>query len=112
MIFHISTPEQWAIWAEQEQYESATFKEEGFIHLCTEAQIEGVLTRYYSHIEDILLIYVDESALTAPLRWEAAVEGGELFPHLYGPLNKSAIQGVESLSRAAEPPLDHEDAAE
>jgi uncharacterized protein (DUF952 family) len=106
MIYHITTPEQWAIWADHEQYQPALFESEGFIHLCTEAQIEGVLNRYYSHVEDILLVYVEEDALNAELRWEGTT--GELFPHLYGPLNKSAIQAVESLSRSLDMELSEE----
>lgn len=100
MIYHIVTPEQWEQWSDKEHYEAPGFQQEGFIHLCTEEQIAGVLERYYSDVPDILLLHVDTDELTAPLKWEAATND-ELFPHLYGPLNKSAIAGMESFSRAS-----------
>jgi uncharacterized protein (DUF952 family) len=93
MIYHITTPEQWAIWENYTIYEPMQFGAEGFIHLCTEAQMDGVLSRYYSGISPLWILHVDESALTEPLRWELST-GGELFPHLYGSLNKSAVVEV------------------
>ena len=37
-----------------------------------------------------LLLEVDSAALGEALKWEPA-RGGELFPHLYGPLPVSAV---------------------
>jgi uncharacterized protein (DUF952 family) len=41
----------------------------------------------------MFLLNVDESKLHAELKYEAA--DGELFPHLYGPLNLDAIVKVD-----------------
>jgi uncharacterized protein (DUF952 family) len=98
-MFHVCTPEQWAIWEDQDRYEAAGLSEEGFIHCCTEQQLNGVLERYFSGIDQVFLLHLDTEKIEAALKWEPAV-GGELFPHIYGPINKSAVLGIESLTRS------------
>lgn len=99
MIFHITTPEYWSKWDDRDHYEAPTQAQEGFMHLCTEEQIAGVLERYFEGIDVILLLHINPDRLQTPLKWEPA-SNGENFPHLYGPLYKSAIEGMESLTRA------------
>jgi uncharacterized protein (DUF952 family) len=40
---------------------------------------------------------VDADALGDRLRWEPS-RGGQLFPHLYGPLDLAAVRQVEKLT--------------
>jgi uncharacterized protein (DUF952 family) len=98
MIFHITTPDYWEKWAELNHFEPPTFQEEGFIHNCTESQIDGVLERYFVGINQIVLLHVDTTLLEAPLEWEVGTNE-ELFPHIYGSLNKTAVVGIEVLIR-------------
>lgn len=98
MIYHLVHPTYWNRFAEQEPYFSETFAQEGFIHLSTESQVAGVLQRYYRGVPRLLKLHVDESRLTAELRFGAATSG-ELFPHVFGPLNRAAIVRVEEISQ-------------
>jgi uncharacterized protein (DUF952 family) len=98
MIFHITTPEYWEKWAELNHFEPPTFQVEGFIHNCTESQIDGVLERYFDGVNQIVLLHVDTELLESPLEWEIGTND-ELFPHIYGSLNKTAVVGVEVLIR-------------
>lgn len=97
-LFHVVTPAYWATQEDETDYVPAAFEAEGFIHLCTEEQIGGVLERYFGGEDTVMLVHLTTQALEAPLRWEPSPTG-ELFPHLYGRLNKSAIEGAEILSR-------------
>jgi uncharacterized protein (DUF952 family) len=98
MIFHIAIQSDWDKHATLDYYLPAGFDQEGFIHLSTQEQVSGVLQRYYQGREDLLLLSIDETKLTATLKYEPST-GNELYPHLYGKLNKSAIVKVEALSK-------------
>jgi uncharacterized protein (DUF952 family) len=44
-----------------------------------------------------LLLQIDESQLEFEVKYEAATNH-ELFPHLYGAINKTAIISIEKIS--------------
>ncbi|WP_420155431.1 DUF952 domain-containing protein [Siphonobacter sp.] len=96
MLYHVVQPAYWSALEEATPYTPETFAEEGFIHLSTQEQVAGVLERYYAGVRPLLLLHLDETRFSAPLRYEAST-GGELFPHLYGPLNRDAIVQIETL---------------
>ncbi len=96
IIYHITTKDWWAKFDDLNYYESPTLREETFIHLSTKNQVAGVLERYYAGQTDLLKLHIDTEKLTAELKYEAATDG-EMFPHLFGRLNKSAIFIVENL---------------
>ncbi|GAB3778726.1 DUF952 domain-containing protein [Spirosoma horti] len=96
LIYHIVSATDWATQESQPSYEAASLQTEGFIHLSTKEQVAGTLNRYYQHVPDLLLLHVDTDKLTSDLRYERATNQ-ELFPHLYGPLNKEAIVQIETL---------------
>ncbi|MFM8914475.1 MAG: DUF952 domain-containing protein [Flammeovirgaceae bacterium] len=98
MIFHIATQHDWDLRAHQDDYVPSAFSAERFIHLSTDSQVPGVLQRYYKGREDLLLLTVDETKLAGELKYEPAT-GGELFPHLFGPINKSAIVKIEPIEK-------------
>ena len=63
--------------------------EDGFIHFSSEEQVEGTLKKYYSNQKDLLLLKVDTLKLDH-LIWEQASDGN-MFPHLYSPLDLSNV---------------------
>lgn len=75
---------------------SAHDRRDGFVHLSTAAQLAGTLAKHFAGRARLVLIAVDAGALGAALRREPA-RGGELFPHLYGPLPVSAAHSVTPL---------------
>jgi uncharacterized protein (DUF952 family) len=76
-----------------------TLEQEGFIHCsATMEQVEGVLSRYYADVDDeLVLLVIDPALLDAPVRLEPA--GEEFFPHIYGPIQPSAVIDVRALPR-------------
>ncbi len=96
MIYHIATSEEWNMHLTNSAYEPNAFPKEGFIHCSTKEQVPGVLQRYYAGVKNLILLHIDESKLKALLKFEKATNG-ELFPHVFGPINKDAIVTVENL---------------
>jgi uncharacterized protein (DUF952 family) len=96
MIYHIATSEDWKLHLANAMYEPNGFSNEGFIHCSTREQVPGVLERYYTGIKNLVLLHIDESKLTAALKYEEATNK-ELFPHVFGPINKDAIVKMELL---------------
>jgi uncharacterized protein (DUF952 family) len=96
MILHVTKRSEWIDQRSKENYSPADFNREGFIHCCLREQLPGVLQRYFKNARDLVLLYIDESKLTSPLRHEPSTNN-ENFPHIYGPVNLSAIVAVTDL---------------
>lgn len=69
---------------------------DGFIHFSTAAQLNDTAARHFAGQDDLVLIQIDPIRLGTDLRWELS-RGGDLFPHLYGPLPIDAATTVDSL---------------
>lgn len=69
---------------------------DGFIHFSTAAQVEETARKHFSGQDDLLLVAVEAEKLGTTLRYEIS-RGGQLFPHLYGPLSLSAVRWVKPL---------------
>jgi glutathione S-transferase len=101
MIFHITDATTWAQSQAKGQHTGSTrgidLAEEGYIHCSTASQWPVVLERFYSDADDLLLLHIDESKLTAPLVYEQLAGAPEPFPHVYGPINLDAVAEIEPL---------------
>lgn len=76
---------------------SADDARDGFIHLSRAGQLEATLARHFAGQADLVLLAVRVAALpSGALAWEPS-RGGELFPHLYGPLPSSAVDAALEL---------------
>ena len=91
MIYHITTKQQWKIAQEKGFFDEPSLQNEGFIHNSTEAQVTGVLERYYKGKVDLLLMHIDEIKLNAELKYELAPSVNEFFPHVFGNINLDAV---------------------
>jgi uncharacterized protein (DUF952 family) len=76
---------------------SAVDLADGFIHFSTAAQAAETARRHFAGQADLMLVAVDPDRLGATLRWEPS-RGGELFPHLYGPLPTAAAVSARPLA--------------
>lgn len=76
---------------------SAVDKRDGFIHFSTAAQLAETAARHFAGQADLTLVAVDEEALGPDLKWEPS-RGGDLFPHLYGPLPLAAVRWAQPLA--------------
>jgi uncharacterized protein (DUF952 family) len=97
MIYHVVTELNWQKAVQKGFYEAPSLALEGFIHTSKAEQVKGVLERYYQGQNNLLLLHIDETKLTAPLKYELAPSINEEFPHIYGPLNLDAVTKTENL---------------
>ncbi|MEZ5345801.1 MAG: DUF952 domain-containing protein [Pyrinomonadaceae bacterium] len=90
IIYHIVLPEVWNKLRNANHYKAESLKTEGFIHCSFHEQLEGVLKRYYSDAEEIVLLEIETEKLTSKLVNEPSTND-EIYPHIYGPINREAI---------------------
>ncbi len=89
-FYHMTTLEQWAKYQKDANYEAESLVSEGFIHCSYAEQVEASLKRYFVGCERVLIIEIDPTLLRSKLVIEKS-RNGDLFPHIYGQINKSAI---------------------
>ena len=107
-IYKLLTRAEWAAGEAQGVFEgSAVDLADGFIHFSTAAQAPETGRRYFSGLADLVIVGFEAEALGAGLKWEAS-RGGDLFPHLYGPLPTALAVEVRdvALDEAGAPKLD------
>jgi uncharacterized protein (DUF952 family) len=96
-LFHLVGRDEWAQTSATQTYRPPSLTTEGFIHLSTASQLLGTARRFFAGRDDLLAVSIDEDRLGAAVRWESA--DGELFPHLYAPLDLSTVVEVIPLPR-------------
>lgn len=94
LIYHIVLPEIWENFKDKEEYEAESLLTEGFIHCSFAEQLDGVLQRYYSDAEKVLILTLETEKLTSKLVNEPSTNN-EIYPHIYGKINKDAIVATE-----------------
>ena len=97
MIYHITTQEEIDNAAVTGTFSAPSLKTEGFIHTCEKEQIQRVIDRYYSGRTGLFLLHIDETKLTALLKYELAPSVNEMFPHIFGTINMDAVVREEEL---------------
>ena len=104
-IYHLAPAARWYTWPSDQPYLPAEYDADGFIH-CTagDALMIAVANRFYrTAAGDFVLLVIDPARLTAPLKWEPSSDDlAALFPHIYGPLDRAAVQEVRRVLRAAD----------
>jgi uncharacterized protein (DUF952 family) len=94
IIYHIVTPEVWEKYKDENEYAAESLEAENFIHCSYRHQLDDVLDRYYRNQEKVLILHINPHLLTAKLVAEPSTNG-EVYPHIYGRINKTAIVEVE-----------------
>jgi uncharacterized protein (DUF952 family) len=92
-ILHITTRNQWTAARRAGAYRGDTLDSEGFIHCSTRYQVVAVADARFAGRTGLVLLDIDPDAVRAEIRYEAAANG-ELYPHIYGPLNPDAVRAV------------------
>ena len=93
-IYHVALPAVWERYKEKPSYQPDSLAAEGFIHCSYQSQLEGVLERYYNGVDKVVILTIDTDKLFSKLVKEPSTNN-ELFPHIYGRLNVSAVVDVQ-----------------
>lgn len=105
MIYHITSRAAWTEARERGDYRAESLDTEGFIHCSTESQVLPVTEKFYKGQDDLYLLVIEPALLSSDLKWEPPSGGtpppgvpeGDLFPHVYGPINLDAVVKVFDL---------------
>lgn len=117
MIYTMVRAADWRSTESNGQYDgSANDKADGFLHFSTAEQLPGSAAKHRRGETDLMLVAVEATRLGEALKWEPA-RGGQLFPHLYGPLPLALVHSAVPLPLGPDglhlfPPLDASPAEE
>ena len=112
-IYHLVPARYYKAQPAVQPYLPDSFQQEGFIH-CTDnlPLLLKIANLYFAELSDSLLVVeIEPARLDSPLKFEAPLppanesdstsphDPDQLFPHIYGPLNREAIIRVFPLVR-------------
>lgn len=69
---------------------SAVDHADGYIHLSTAEQLIETAAKHYRGRDALMVLTIDLAVLGDTVKWEPS-RGGQLFPHIYGPLPVTAV---------------------
>lgn len=96
-IYKIISKDEWAAAEAAGVFKGASIDlTDGYIHFSTAAQAPETAALHFTGQEGLLLVSVSTEALGEALKWEAS-RGGDLFPHLYAPLEMNHVTRVDDL---------------
>ena len=97
LIYKIVHRESWATAESDRVFKGVDIDlQDGFIHFSAAGQVAETLDKHFPGQRDLLLVAVDPDVLGDSLKWEPS-RGGELFPHLYSPLELEKVSFVEEI---------------
>ena len=105
IIVHLALLSDWETAKVQGEYRvstvGATLDDVGFIHASTEEQLEQTFLRFYANAqEDLVVVAIDDERLQAEgtlVKFED-VGNGELFPHIYGAIVPTQVEGATRIT--------------
>ncbi len=74
---------------------------DGFIHFSTADQAAETARRHFAGQGDLVVLEIEADDLGGDLKWEPS-RGGDLFPHLYGPLQVVRVLAVHDAPLGAD----------
>lgn len=112
MIYHITSKSEWEQAQKTGAYTAPSLDTEGFIHCSTREQILRVANAFYRGNDDLVLLCINEDALSSEVKWEDPVHpnpddapdthDAELFPHVYGTIGVDKVATVVDFPERAE----------
>jgi uncharacterized protein (DUF952 family)/RimJ/RimL family protein N-acetyltransferase len=95
-LVHLCSQQDWQQAQISGDYRASSLEAVGFIHCSKPSQILKVANHYYPAARELVLLWIDPNKLRSELRWESS--DGDIFPHLFGPLNLEAVISVGDFS--------------
>lgn len=103
-LYHLALEPDWAAAQQAGEYRVSTLgktlDEQGYIHASYAHQVAATAERFYgAAVEPLVLLVIDPDRLGCQVRAEEAIAGGELFPHIYGPIPLGAVVSAAPFQR-------------
>jgi uncharacterized protein (DUF952 family) len=99
LVYHILPRSDWKAAKKAGSYRPASLARDGFIHFSRVEQVLPVARNFYQDAEDLLLLTIATEKVAGEIRYEDLLGEGKLFPHLYGPLDLSAVVAVDEFGK-------------
>ena len=97
-IFKILLPQEWRKLQRDGQTSGAPIDvNDGYIHFSTAAQLRETAMKHFSGEKEIFVLAFDTDQMDGQLKWEVS-RRGDLFPHLYGPLDIRFVRWHEAVA--------------
>jgi uncharacterized protein (DUF952 family) len=90
-IIHITKKTDWEKAKAAGVYTAPSLIIAGFIHCSLVHQITSVANFNYKGQLGLILLEINESKVKREVKYEDLENIGQLFPHIYGPLNTDAV---------------------
>jgi uncharacterized protein (DUF952 family) len=103
MILHIIARADWAAARAVGAVRPPSLDELGFVHCSDPGTVHLPAARLYAGRRDLLVLEVDPARVGAAVRWEPGdpnAPEAPWFPHVYGPLEVSAVIAVHAFPPA------------
>src|SRR5919198_784387 len=104
-IYHLLPHADWRKVPPDGAYAPESLDREGFVHFSgDEATLLAIAnTSYHDVAEPMAVLIVNPDRLSAKVRWEPpSGPEDQLFPHVYGPIERSAVLAVRYVRRNAD----------
>jgi len=97
--YKVLTAEQMATLERDGRFQGAPVDlADGYVHLSTADQLTETVDKHFAGQSDLHVAAVDLGSFGESLKWEES-RGGQLFPHLYGPLLLETVVAYGPLER-------------
>ena len=98
-ILHIALRSDWEKSVPSGYYNPSSLGSEGFIHCSMIEQTVDTANQFFPNKQGLILLCIDENKLESKVKFEGPACTNDqrtslLFPHIYGPLNVSAVVRV------------------
>ena len=91
-LYLILSKREWEQVKDLEFYGEEVLKHEEFIHCATLDTYEWVINVFYGGESELVIAVFDSELISSPIKYETARRHPGLFPHVYGPMNMSALK--------------------
>ncbi|WP_129688179.1 DUF952 domain-containing protein [Gottfriedia acidiceleris] len=98
MILHIIGNKDWQNANNSGEYSPDSLNNEGFIHCSTLKQTVEIANLFFKGATDLKILCINEEITKSKIVYEDTENFGQLFPHIYGPLNLDAVFKVVDLN--------------
>ncbi len=99
MIVHFAHKQNWEDAQEGGEYTPPDFEEGDFIHCSFPQQATAIADEHFSGQDDLVLLWIQPGKVKAGIIYERppGQEVGDLFPHIYSPINVDAVVRADEL---------------
>ncbi|GJM68570.1 hypothetical protein HMSSN036_07860 [Paenibacillus macerans] len=91
VILHCLQQTTWEEVKDRLYYGKQSIERDGFIHCSSIETFWRVAPNFKDMHEPLLLLCIDTAKVEAPIKWEDNGNYGQVYPHIYGELNLSAV---------------------